>query len=116
LKEPNLAAEAAQGLFGAVTSYARGDLGGVFTSVNTLFKSATTGRNATQRARATKTSPADCVRRFVSFYSRCSGDVQISWSGCKDSQTSADAVEAGAATGAMSYVGSSPVLPVVVLL
>ncbi|KAH9972769.1 caspase domain-containing protein [Lactifluus volemus] len=87
LKEPNLAAEAAQGLFGAVTSYARGDLGGVFTSVNTLFKSATTGRNATQRARATKTSPADC----------------ISWSGCKDSQTSADAVEAGAATGAMSY-------------
>jgi metacaspase-1 len=64
LKEPNLAAEAAQGLFGAVTSYARGDLGGVFTSVNTLFKSATTGRNATQRARATRTSPADCVRRF----------------------------------------------------
>ena len=31
-------------------------------------------------------------------------DLQISWSGCKDSQTSADAVEAGAATGAMSYV------------
>lgn len=30
--------------------------------------------------------------------------VQISWSGCKDSQTSADAYEAGTATGAMSYV------------
>jgi hypothetical protein len=30
---------------------------------------------------------------------------QISWSGCKDSQTSADTVEAGSATGAMSYVG-----------
>lgn len=33
--------------------------------------------------------------------------VQISWSGCKDSQTSADAVEAGTATGAMSYVRHS---------
>ena len=30
--------------------------------------------------------------------------VQISWSGCKDSQTSADTWEAGTATGAMSYV------------
>lgn len=29
---------------------------------------------------------------------------QISWSGCKDSQTSADTQEAGQATGAMSYV------------
>ncbi len=29
---------------------------------------------------------------------------QISWSGCKDSQTSADTQEAGNATGAMSYV------------
>jgi len=30
---------------------------------------------------------------------------QISFSGCKDSQTSADTVEAGQATGAMSHVG-----------
>lgn len=29
--------------------------------------------------------------------------LQISWSGCKDSQTSADTAEAGQATGAMSY-------------
>ena len=29
---------------------------------------------------------------------------QISWSGCKDSQTSADTEEAGSATGAMSFV------------
>ena len=29
---------------------------------------------------------------------------QISWSGCKDSQTSADTQEAGSATGAMSFV------------
>jgi hypothetical protein len=31
------------------------------------------------------------------------GELKISWSGCKDSQTSADATEAGKATGAMSY-------------
>lgn len=31
-------------------------------------------------------------------------EMQISWSGCKDSQTSADTVEAGQSTGAMSYV------------
>ena len=29
---------------------------------------------------------------------------QISWSGCKDDQTSADTQEAGKATGAMSFV------------
>ncbi|KAH9999169.1 caspase domain-containing protein [Russula compacta] len=87
VKEPNLVMEAGQGLLGAVSSYARGDLGGVFQSVTGAVRSATTGRAAEQRARQTKTSPADV----------------ISWSGCKDSQTSADAVEAGAATGAMSY-------------
>lgn len=30
--------------------------------------------------------------------------LKILWSGCKDSQTSADTYEDGAATGAMSYV------------
>lgn len=42
---------------------------------------------ALEKTRQTKTSPADV----------------ISWSGCKDSQTSADTQEAGRATGAMSY-------------
>jgi len=87
VKEPNLAMEAGQGLLGAVSSYARGDMGGVLHSVTGFVRSATTGRSAQQRARQTKTSPADV----------------ISWGGCKDSQTSADAVEAGVATGAMSY-------------
>ena len=68
LKEPNLAAEAGQGLLSAVTSYARGDMGGVFNSVAGLVKSA--GGNA-QRAdkisKATRTSPADCVRELFSF-------------------------------------------------
>ncbi|KAI0322581.1 caspase domain-containing protein [Amylostereum chailletii] len=88
VKEPNLAAEAGQGLLTAVSSYARGDMGGVFSSMTGLIKTATGGnKRANERTKRTKTSPADV----------------ISWSGCKDSQTSADAVEAGTATGAMSY-------------
>lgn len=89
VKEPNLAAEAGQGLLGAVSSYARGDMSGVLSSAMGLFKTATgSDKRASERAKRTKTSPADV----------------ISWSGCKDSQTSADAVEAGTATGAMSFV------------
>ncbi|KAI0750563.1 caspase domain-containing protein [Irpex lacteus] len=88
VKEPNLAAEAGQGLLSAVTSYARGDMGSVFSSVSGLIKTASGGgARADKKARATKTSPADV----------------ISFSGCKDSQTSADTVEAGQSTGAMSF-------------
>ncbi|KAG9224650.1 hypothetical protein CCMSSC00406_0002199 [Pleurotus cornucopiae] len=88
LKEPNLAAEAGQGLLSAVTSYARGDMGGVFSSAKSLFQTATgNSTKADKISKATRTSPADV----------------ISWSGCKDSQTSADTQEAGQATGAMSY-------------
>jgi hypothetical protein len=90
IKEPNLAAEAGQSVLSAVTSYARGDMGGVLRSALGLVKTAT-GHNQAQRAeqvtKATRTSPADV----------------ISWSGCKDSQTSADSEEAGKATGAMSF-------------
>lgn len=87
VKEPNLAAEAGQSLMSAATSYARGDMGGVFSSVTGFIKTASGGRKADTISKTTKTSPADC----------------ISWSGCKDSQTSADTQEAGRATGAMSY-------------
>ncbi|KAI0926150.1 Ca(2+)-dependent cysteine protease [Taiwanofungus camphoratus] len=88
IKEPNLAAEAAQGLLGAVSSYARGDLMGAFSSVSGLVKGVS-GMNhgAREVTMQTKTSPADV----------------ISWGGCRDSQTSADTFEAGQATGAMSY-------------
>jgi hypothetical protein len=88
IKEPNLAAEAGQGLLSAVTSYARGDMGGVFSSVTGLIKTASgNGQKADAYAKATRTSSADVIQ----------------WSGCKDSQTSADTSEAGNATGAMSY-------------
>jgi len=87
LKEPNLAKEAGQGLLGIVSSYARGDLGGMASTAMGLFKKATSGSDAYQRNIRTKTSPADVVM----------------WSGSKDSQTSSDASIAGQATGAMSW-------------
>jgi len=88
VKEPNLAAEAGQNLLTTATSYARGDMGGVLKGVVGLVKTATgSQQKASEYAKATRTSPADV----------------ISWSGCKDSQTSADAHEAGDATGAMSF-------------
>ncbi|KAG5643021.1 Ca(2+)-dependent cysteine protease [Asterophora parasitica] len=88
VKEPNLAAEAGQGLLSAVTSYARGDIGGMFSSAMGIVKTATGQTTKAEKiSRETKTSPADC----------------ISWAGCKDSQTSADTQENGQATGAMSY-------------
>ncbi|KAF4591056.1 Ca(2+)-dependent cysteine protease [Pleurotus pulmonarius] len=88
IKEPNLAAEIGQGLLGAVTSYVRGDMGGVLQSAMGIFRSATSSTKAEKITKATRTSPADV----------------ISWSGCKDDQTSADTQEAGQATGAMSFV------------
>lgn len=72
LKEPNLAKEAGQGLLGIVTSYARGDLGGMASTAMGLFKKATSGNDTYERNLKTKTSPADVIM----------------WSGSKDSQTS----------------------------
>ncbi|RMD41999.1 hypothetical protein DV735_g3141, partial [Chaetothyriales sp. CBS 134920] len=87
LKEPNLAKEAGQGLLSIVTSYARGDLGGMASSALGLFKKAATGNSVYERNKETKTSPADVIM----------------WSGSKDEQTSQDANIAGQATGAMSW-------------
>lgn len=77
MKEPNLLAEAGQGLLGAGLSYLRGDLSGAIKSGQSLFKKLTVGQGATEKARRTKTSPADVIQ----------------FSGCKDNQTSADAYE-----------------------
>ncbi|KAK9480532.1 caspase domain-containing protein [Lipomyces japonicus] len=93
LKEPNLAKEAGMGLLSALSSYSRGDIFGAINSVSTIFKQATSGlssaggNDAAEKTRRTKTSPADVIM----------------FSGCKDSQTSADTTENGMATGAMSY-------------
>ncbi|KAB5578840.1 metacaspase-1 [Coniochaeta sp. 2T2.1] len=89
LKEPNLAKEAGEGLLGAITSYARGDLGGVAKSVFGFAKTAFGGGGdaAYKKTIDTRTSPADVIM----------------WSGSKDDQTSADATIASQATGAMSW-------------
>ncbi|KIX00726.1 metacaspase-1A [Rhinocladiella mackenziei CBS 650.93] len=87
LKEPNLAKEAGQGLLSIVSSYARGDLGGMASTAMGLFKKAATGNSTHERNKQTKTSPADVIM----------------WSGSKDEQTSQDAQINGEATGAMSW-------------
>lgn len=88
VKEPNLLAEAGQGVLTAGMAYMRGDMGAVFKGVTGLIKTAAgNNKKAGDYSKATRTSPADV----------------ISWSGCKDSQASADTQEAGQATGAMSW-------------
>ncbi|KAF3911880.1 Metacaspase-1A [Arthrobotrys entomopaga] len=87
LKEPNLAKEAASGLLGALSAYGKKDMMGVASSLGGFLKKATSGNSAHEVSKRTKTSPADVIQ----------------WSGSKDVQTSADTVEGGEATGAMSY-------------
>ncbi|KAF5532630.1 metacaspase-1 [Fusarium mexicanum] len=87
LKEPNLAKEAASGLFDAFRAYSSGDLAGAAGSVFGLAKSALRGDDAYEKTKDTRTSPADVIM----------------WSGSKDDQTSADATINAQATGAMSW-------------
>lgn len=87
LKEPNLAAEAGQGLLKAISSYAQGDTAGVASAIFNFAKTAYKGDDGYKKTIETKTSPADVIM----------------WSGSKDDQTSADATIASQATGAMSW-------------
>ncbi|WOO76542.1 Metacaspase-1 [Vanrija pseudolonga] len=88
IKEPNLLAEAGKGVLGAGMSYLKGDIGGMLSGIMGAGKQMMGGNsNATNITKQTRTAPGDVVM----------------WSGCKDSQTSADTQEAGQATGAMSY-------------
>lgn len=87
LKEPNMLADAGSGALGAATSYMRGDIGGVLKSVMSVGKRVMNGDKAHNVTIQTRSSDADV----------------ISWSGCKDSQTSADTSMQGQATGAMSW-------------
>ncbi|KAL2222669.1 caspase domain-containing protein [Thermoascus aurantiacus ATCC 26904] len=87
LKEPNLAKEAAQDLFSAFVAYEKGDLAGVASTAMGFLKKATIGNSAREKTVMTKTSPADVVM----------------FSGSKDTQTSADTFQGGAARGALSW-------------
>ncbi|KAK4052110.1 Ca(2+)-dependent cysteine protease [Microbotryomycetes sp. JL201] len=87
IKTPNKAADLGQGALGAFTSYARGDMGGLFKAVTGAGKKLMSGDKAYEKTKREKSSLADV----------------ISFSGSKDSQTSADAQIGGQATGAMSH-------------
>lgn len=87
IKEQNLFKHAGQGIFSAGIAYARGDTDGALSSIMSLGKQLLEARNITDEVRRKNTSQADVIM----------------FSGCKDDQTSADAQEAGKATGAMSF-------------
>ncbi|PRT56019.1 Metacaspase-1 [Wickerhamiella sorbophila] len=86
VKEPNMLAESGKGVLNAFMSYESGDMSGAFNSVKGLFNRAKFSGNR-DRVIQEKFSPADV----------------ISFSGCRDDQTSADASEGGVSAGAMSY-------------
>lgn len=87
LKEQNLFKNAGQGIFSAGIAYAKGDKDGALSSIMSLGKQLLESRTITDQVRRKNTSQADVIM----------------FSGCKDDQTSADAQEAGKATGAMSF-------------
>lgn len=87
IKEKSLFKHAGEGIFSAGIAYARGDRDGALSSILSLGKSLFESRNIADEVRRKNTSLADVIM----------------FSGCKDDQTSADAQEAGKATGAMSH-------------
>lgn len=102
-----MVADLGTGLMGVVSAYGKKDMGGVFKSGLGLLRTAGgSSQKADKWAKENRASPADVVSRLqdLLLVSYVLISFQISWSGCKDSQTSADTVEAGKATGAMSHV------------
>src|SRR5258708_37377897 len=88
IKEPNLLAEAGQGLLSTGMTFLKGDKKGAMKGLIDVVKTTAKKNSAAGNAKHTRTSPADA----------------ISWSGCKDNQTSADTVEAGRNNGAISLL------------
>ncbi|KAF9969353.1 Ca(2+)-dependent cysteine protease [Actinomortierella ambigua] len=87
LKESNLLADTGSGLMNAGMAYLRGDIGSVMNSLGGIGKKLS-NPNSKQKQIREKSSPADVVM----------------FSGCKDTQTSADAHEQGfGMTGAMTF-------------
>jgi hypothetical protein len=97
IKEHNLFKHAGKGLLSAGIAYARGDTDGALSSILSLGRQLMESRNVSDQARRKNTSQADVIM----------------FSGCKDDQTSADAHEAGKATGAMSYAFTSKYIHIV---
>lgn len=90
VKEPNMWKDVGQDGFQAVMGYATGNTSAITGALGSLARSVKNnlgGHSSREQVIQMKFSPADIVML----------------SGSKDNQTSADAVEAGQATGAMSY-------------
>ncbi|KAF9116190.1 Ca(2+)-dependent cysteine protease [Mortierella sp. AM989] len=87
VKEGNVLADVGTGVLNAGMSYLRGDIRGVMSSFGGIGKRITNPNQRDETLRR-KSSPADCVM----------------FSGCKDTQTSADTQEQGfGMTGAMTF-------------
>lgn len=91
IKEKNLLKGAGKGLLSAGISYATGNKARALSSLVEIRNTAKSQKEIQEWTRQNLFSPADVIM----------------FSGCKDSQTSADAVEDGKATGAMSYAFTS---------
>ncbi|KAF9352265.1 Ca(2+)-dependent cysteine protease [Mortierella sp. AD094] len=85
VKDGNILADVGTGVLTAGIAYMRGDMSAVLSGLGGMGKKILAQKT---RDRSTKSSPADCIM----------------FSGCKDTQTSADAQEQGfGMTGAMTY-------------
>ena len=88
IKEEKISLNVGKGLLNAGMDYLRGDIGSVVSGLwGTIRSVSSVNSGAAEYTRQTRSSGADVIML----------------SGCKDSQTSADATEAGKATGAMSW-------------
>ncbi|KAG1047992.1 hypothetical protein G6F43_009590 [Rhizopus delemar] len=87
IKEESIFKDAGSGLLSAGLAYAMGNTSEAISSFIGLGKSLMNKKSVDERVKKFKSSEADVIM----------------FSGCKDDQTSADAVENGQSTGAMSY-------------
>ncbi|KAG0787874.1 hypothetical protein G6F57_007780 [Rhizopus arrhizus] len=87
IKEESVFKDAGSGLLNAGLAYAMGNRSGALSSVLSLGKNLMGKKSVDERVKKFKSSEADVIM----------------FSGCKDNQTSADAMENGKSTGAMSY-------------
>lgn len=91
IKEESIFKDAGSGLLNAGLAYAMGNTSEAISSFIGLGKSLMNKKSVDERVKKFKSSEADVIM----------------FSGCKDDQTSADAVENGQSTGAMSYAFTS---------
>lgn len=91
IKEDSILKDAGSGLLSAGMAYATGNKSGALSSIFNLGKNLMGRKGVDEKIKKFKSSEADVIM----------------FSGCKDNQTSADAMENGKSTGAMSYAFTS---------